>query len=256
MPDWKHYPAAIWRPRTERLRGVRDVDPVHPDQLLGIETQKARLLENTRRFVDGRGCNNALLWGSRGTGKSALVKSMLNVFSGQGLRMIQVDRDDLLDLPEIVDEIRGDSHRFVVFCDDLTFARGEPGYRALKTVLDGSIERPAANVAVYATSNRRHLMPEPADDNRASRLVEGEIHHGDAVEERLSLSDRFGLWLSFYPLKMDGYLAIVDSLFPDYPDRLALHDEARAFARTRGGHSGRTARQFFNHFRDRAGSTD
>ena len=242
--DWHAYRAAIWRPRSQTLRGVTAIDPVRLADLVGIDDQKAKLVANTRRFLEGGPANNALLWGSRGTGKSSLIKALANEYAQDGLRIVQIDRDDLLDLPEIVDEIRHEPRRFLVFCDDLTFEAGEPGYRALKTVLEGSVELPPDNLLVYATSNRRHLMPEPQSDNAQTRIRDGEIHYGDAVEERLSLSDRFGLWLSFYPFDLEHYLAIVDRHFPNHPDRPALHEAARQFALLRGSHSGRTARQF------------
>ena len=243
--DWNLTSAAVWRPRAGKLRPVRRMDPVRLEDLLGIDAQKAALVANTERFLDGRAANNALLWGSRGTGKSSLVKALLNAYGGSGLRIIEIDKDDLVDLPEIVDDIRELPQRFVIFCDDLSFEEGETGYKHLKSVLEGSIELPPENVLVYATSNRRHLIPEQASDNAGVRIVEGELHYGDTVEEKLSIADRFGLWLSFYPCSLDQYLAIVDSLFPDYQgDREALHLKARQFAQTRASRSGRAARQF------------
>ena len=200
--DWNLTSAAVWRPRAGKLRPVRRMDPVRLEDLLGIDAQKAALVANTERFLDGRAANNALLWGSRGTGKSSLVKALLNAYGGSGLRIIEIDKDDLVDLPEIVDDIRELPQRFVIFCDDLSFEEGETGYKHLKSVLEGSIELPPEN-------------------------------------------DRFGLWLSFYPCSLDQYLAIVDSLFPDYQgDREALHLKARQFAQTRASRSGRAARQF------------
>ncbi len=245
--DWKTTRAALWRTRIERLRPVHRVDPVVPDQLLGVERQKRALMENTERFLHGRGANNALLWGSRGTGKSSLIKSMLNAYAGQGLRMIEVDAVDLGDLPEIIDPLLDLPFRFVIFCDDLSFEQGDSRYKGLKRVLEGSLELPPENVLVYASSNRRHLLPEQASDNRDTRLVDTELHHSDAVEEKLSLSDRFGLWLSFYPISQPEYLEIVDFYFHDWTgDRNELHAEAIRFAQARGVRSGRVARQFFN----------
>ncbi len=245
--DWNKTLAAVWRPRKAYLRAIEHIDRTALDRLIGIDVQKRELLNNTQRFIDGAGANNALLWGSRGTGKSSLVKAVLNHFENQGLRLIQVDRNDLTELPEIVDEIRGLTQRFIVFCDDLTFDTGEASYRALKTVLDGSIEAPPTNVLVYATSNRRHLLPEFMSENQEARMVGEDLHLGDTTEEKLALSDRFGLWLSFYPVNWQGYLDIVDSYFPDYTgDRDALHEAAKQFAMVRGGtKSGRTAKQFF-----------
>lgn len=247
--DWNLTHAAVWRPRKEYLRPVRHIDPVRIDDLLGIDRQKAQLQRNTERLLAGLPANNALLWGSRGTGKSSLIKALLNAYHPRGLRLIQVDKDDLVNLPEIVDDIRELPQRFIVFCDDLSFESGEPAYKALKSVLEGSIEVPPANVLIYATSNRRHLLPEYLQDNQSAKLVGTEIHFGEAVEERISLSDRFGLCLSFYPVDQDEYLAIVDSYFADYHgDRAALHEAAKQFALLRGGRSGRVAKQFYNEY--------
>jgi uncharacterized protein len=190
-----------------------------------------------------------LLWGARGTGKSSLVKALLNEYKTQGLRLIQVDKHDVLDLPEIVDDIRELQYRFILLCDDISFEANESGYAALKSAIEGSIEQPPANVLIYATSNRRHLLPEYMHENLQAELVDGEIHHGDATEEKISLSERFGLWIGFYQTDMQQYLEIVDSYFPNYRgDRAALHAAARDFALVRGAHSGRTAKQFFNSF--------
>ncbi|MFA5494189.1 MAG: ATP-binding protein [Porticoccaceae bacterium] len=243
--DWSDTIAAVWRPRTGALRPVRRMDPVRLEDLLGIDGQKQALVANTEKFLAGETANNALLWGSRGTGKSSLIKALLNGYGGRGLRVIEIDKDDLVDLPEIVDDIRELPQRFVIFCDDLSFEEGETGYKHLKSVLEGSIELPPENVLVYATSNRRHLIPERQSENSGVRIVDGELHYGDTVEEKLSLADRFGLWLSFYPCSMAQYLAIVDSLFPDYEgDRDSLHLKAKQFAQTRASRSGRAAKQF------------
>ena len=248
--DWNTTNAAIWRHHRQALRAVRELDPIRLDGLVGVDRQKKELVRNTERFLAGRPANNVLLWGSRGTGKSSLIKALLNEYAARGLRLIEVDKDDLLYLPEIVDAIRDLPQRFIVFCDDLSFEAGERNYKALKTVLEGSIELPPRNVLIYATSNRRHLMPEYMEENRASGLQDGELHYADSIEEKISLSDRFGLWLSFYPSNQDDYLALVDSYFSDYRgDRGTLHAEALRFAQTRGGtRSGRTARQFYNYY--------
>lgn len=247
--DWHQVEAAIWEPHSASLRAVKRIDPIRLDQLIGLDQQKSALLENTRRFLAGEPANNVLLWGARGTGKSSLLKAAFNAFRDQGLRLIQVDRDDLAALPRIVAGIRDLPHRFLVYCDDLSFAEHERGYRQLKTVLEGSIELPPENLRIYATSNRRHLLPEAMRDNLETRVEDGEIHYGDAVEEKISLSDRFGLWLSFYSGSHAHYLEIVDSLFqgPDI-DREALHEAALLFAASRGSRSGRTAQQFFNQY--------
>jgi len=246
--DWNRTHAALWRAHRQALRAVRHLDPIRLEQLIGVERQKQALVQNSERFLAGLPANNALLWGARGTGKSSLVKALLNAYAARGLRLIEVDKDDLRYLPEIVDDIRELPQRFIVFCDDLSFEAGERDYKALKSVLEGSIELPPDNVLVYATSNRRHLMPESMQDNLASGLVEGELHYADAIEEKISLSDRFGLWLSFYPATQEEYLAMVDSYFTGYRgDRAALHRAALQFAQSKGGaRSGRTARQFFN----------
>ncbi|MDX1803076.1 MAG: ATP-binding protein [Alcanivorax sp.] len=246
--DWRSTPAAIWRGRRRALRAIAHPDPVRLEDLLGIDTQKARLIQNTERFLAGQPCNHVLLWGSRGTGKSSVVKALLNSYHRQGLRVIQVDKDDLVDLPEIVDDIRERRQRFIVYCDDLSFEDGENQYKHLKTVLEGSLELPPENVRIYATSNRRHLVPEYLKDNAQSQVVDREIHHGDVVEERISLADRFGLGLSFYPISEAQYFAIVDHLFGAVADRPQLHVRARRFSMEKGVRSGRTARQFYNQF--------
>jgi predicted AAA+ superfamily ATPase len=246
--DWNSTHAALWRHHRQALRAVRLLDPIALEQLVGIERQKLALVRNTERFLNRQPANNTLLWGARGTGKSSLIKALLNSYASHGLRLVEVDKDDLVYLPEIVDEIFNLPQRFIVFCDDLSFEAGEHGYKALKSVLEGSIELPPDNVRVYATSNRRHLMPETMQDNLASGLVEGELHYADAVEEKISLSDRFGLWLSFYPASQEEYLAMIDSYFPAYAgEREELHRAALQFAQSKGGsRSGRTAKQFFN----------
>lgn len=250
--DWQKTNAAVWRSRKGYLRPIAHIDQIGFDQLVGIEEQKQALVRNTERFLNGVGANNALLWGSRGTGKSSLIKAILNRYKDKGLRLIQVDRNDLIELPEIVDDIRELPLHFIVFCDDLTFESGEASYRALKSVLDGSIEAPPENVLIYATSNRRHLLPETMTENQEARLVGDDLHLGDTIEEKLALSDRFGLWLSFYPVNWQGYLEIVDSYFRDYRgDRTALHEAAKHFAMARGGtKSGRAAMQFYQTFSD------
>ena len=211
--DWRTLPAAIWRGRTASLRPVQHPDPVRLDDLLGIDEQKRKIIQNTERFLAGQPCNHVVLWGSRGTGKSSIVKALLNAYAPRGLRVIEVDKDDLHDLPEIVDDIRDRSQRFIIYCDDLSFEDGENQYKHLKSVLEGSLELPPENVRIYATSNRRHLLPEYMKDTAQSQVVGREIHHGDAVEEKISLADRFGLGLSFYPISEPQFFEIVDHLF-------------------------------------------
>lgn len=247
--DWNTTRAALWRGHRTELRAVRNIDPIRLDDLLGIERQKQALLHNTERFVAGQPANHALLWGARGTGKSSLIKALLNGFHGNGLRLVEIDRDELIHLPEIVDEIRETPWRFILFCDDLSFDNGERSYRSLKSILEGSIELPPENVRIYATSNRRHLVPETMQENRDSGIINGELHYADAVEEKISLADRFGLTLSFYSIDQEEYLAIIDHYFSGYDgDREQLHLAARQFAQAKGGRSGRTARQFYNAF--------
>ncbi|MGR8940119.1 MAG: ATP-binding protein [Gammaproteobacteria bacterium] len=247
--DWHTTYAAIWRQNKEYLRPVARLDTIRLQDLVGIDTQKRQLIENTERFLASKPANNALLWGARGTGKSSLIKALLNAYRDFGLRIIEVDKQDLVYLPEIVDDIRDQPQRFLIYCDDLSFETRDSRYKSLKSVLEGSLELPPENVLVYATSNRRHLLPERMSDNLDTRLQDGEVHYSDAVEEQISLSDRFGLWLAFYPHSTQTYLDIVDSYFSSYDgDREALHQAALDFAQKRAAKSGRTARQFFNVF--------
>jgi len=247
--DWQQVKAAVWRHQIGGLKPIYAIDTISLSALVGIEPQKSALVHNTERFLAGLPANNALLWGARGTGKSSLVKALLNAYYEQGLRIIEVFKTDLANLPEIVDEIRDLPQKFIIYCDDFSFEANDASYIVLKTVLEGSIEAAPDNVLLYATSNRRHLLPETMQDNLNSTIVDGELHYADAIEEKISLSDRFGLWLSFYPSSLPDYLEIVDSYFPDYSgDKEALHEAALRFARTRGSRSGRTAKQFFNAF--------
>lgn len=243
--DWDAL-AFRWR-RPGYLQAVRHPQLLDPDALLGIERQKDLLARNTEQFVRGLPANNALLWGSRGTGKSSLIRAMLEQFSGQGLRLIEVERRDLADLPEIVEPLYEREERFVIFSDDLSFEADDPSYKALKATLDGSVAAAPDNVLIYATSNRRHLLPEYQRDNLDSRSVDGEIHHGEAVEEKISLSERFGLWLAFHPFRQDDYLAIVFHTLQRMKapfDAEAVRPEALRFALERGSRSGRVAAQF------------
>jgi predicted AAA+ superfamily ATPase len=250
-PDWRHVVACRWRRQNGRpghLAPVRKIHPIHLADLVDIDDQKARIVANTRQFLAGKPANNALLTGARGSGKSSLVKALINEFSGQGLRLIEVDKEDLLDLAGIVDRIAGNPEKFLVFCDDLSFESGENVYKALKSVLDGSIAAPPDNVLIYATSNRRHLMPEYFADNLESTRMEGEIHPGEAVEEKISLSERFGLWISFYPFDQEAYLDIVAHWLESFgfsPKTIAAAErEALNWALGRGSRSGRVAWQF------------
>ena len=250
--NWNETYAAIWRQQKHHLRSVSSMDSVSLNSLIGIDRQKDELVNNTERFIAGKPVNNALLWGARGTGKSSLIKAILNEFKSNGLRLIEVFKNDLHNLPDIVDEIRDLPQKFIVYCDDFSFEENENTYMALKTVLEGSIELPPKNVILYATSNRRHLMPEYMQDNLDTKVVNGELHYSDAVEEKISLSDRFGLWLSFYTPNIEGYLKIVDSYFPDFKgSREELHEAAKLFSATRASKSGRTAKQFYNYYAEK-----
>jgi predicted AAA+ superfamily ATPase len=259
QPDWEGATAFRWRRRQNhgRLQAVPRVHAIRLTDLCDVDEQKARLDQNTRQFLDGRLANNVLLSGARGTGKSSLVKALLDAYGSRGLRLIEVDKDDLMDLPDIIEMVQSRPERFILFCDDLSFESNEPGYKALKSVLDGSVAAVPDNVLIYATSNRRHLMPEYHDENLQVRHVGGELHPGEAVEEKVSLSDRFGLWLSFYPFSQDQYLTIVQhwlSVFGVPQARIdASRQEALQWALLRGARSGRVAWQFA---RDYAGRSD
>jgi hypothetical protein len=247
-PDWKASVAFRWRKKNGRgaLEPVRHPHAIAFSDLKDIDEQKKRLRENTEQFVSGRPANNVLLTGARGTGKSSLVKAALNEFAKKGLRLIEVDKADLADLADIVDLVAGRKERFVVFCDDLSFEASEPGYKTLKVALDGSIAGSTANLLIYATSNRRHLMPEFMRENLEARHVEGEIHPGEATEEKISLSERFGLWLSFYPFDQEQYLDIATHWVESLGGRAneEMRRAALLWALERGSRSGRVAWQF------------
>ncbi len=258
-PDWSAK-AFRWRRRQGRgfLEAVRHPHRIRLDDLKEVDEQKARIEQNTRQFVVGRSANNVLLTGARGTGKSSLIKAVLHKFSAKGLRLIEVDKHDLADLAEIVDLIAERPERFIVFCDDLSFESSEPGYIALKSVLDGSIAGMPANLLIYATSNRRHLMPEAMAENlQTTRTDNGEIHPGETTEEKVSLSERFGLWLSFYPFDQDAYLAICRQWLQTFGLTARQAEDARGealqWALTRGSRSGRVAWQFARDFAGRTG---
>jgi predicted AAA+ superfamily ATPase len=250
-PDWSAAIAFRYRKRggSGWIEPVRHVATIRLDALVEVEPQKERLLRNTRQFVDGFGANNVLLTGARGTGKSSLIKACLNEFAERGLRLIEVDKADLVDLPDIVDLVAERPERFIVFCDDLSFDEGEPGYKALKSILDGTISQASDNVLIYATSNRRHLLPEYMKENLSYQHLEnGEVHPGEVVEEKISLSERFGLWVSFYPFSQDEYLAIVAQWLRGFGvDEAAIaaaRQESLVWALERGSRSGRVAFQF------------
>jgi predicted AAA+ superfamily ATPase len=257
-PDWNASIAFRYRKRNGRslLEPVRQVARIALSDLKEVEPQKERLLRNTEQFVSGRAANNVLLTGARGTGKSSLIKACLNAFSGQGLRLIEVDKADLVDLPDLVDLVAERPERFVIFCDDLSFDEGEAGYKALKSMLDGSVSAAGDNVLIYATSNRRHLLPEYMKENLSyQHTADGEVHPGEVIEEKISLSERFGLWVSFYPFSQEEYLAIAAQWLRHFgvPEAAiaAARQECLVWALERGSRSGRVAYQFARDFSGR-----
>ncbi|MDQ5910039.1 MAG: uncharacterized protein QG599_2134 [Pseudomonadota bacterium] len=249
-PDWGQWRACRWRRfgQSGYLQLVRHPHQLRLADLCCIDRQKAALDLNVRQFLAGRPFNHVLLWGARGAGKSSLIKAVLNEYADQGLRLIEVDKQDLLDLPDIVEPLFDRPERFLLYCDDLSFEAHDPSYKALKAMLDGSISIAPDNVLLCATSNRRHLLPEYQRENEDARLIEGELHHGEAVEEKISLSERFGLWLSFHPFSQEDYLAIVAHWLEQlaWPAGLdeATRQAALQWALQRGSRSGRVAWQF------------
>ncbi len=239
--DWRSTIAAVWRSNRHYLKPIVNIDLVDPESLLGIDEQKTAIYKNTENFLRGKPSNHVLLWGARGVGKSSLIKAILTRYHVYGLRMIQIPKDDLHLLQDITDDLHDNQHKFIVFCDDLTFDEGQCEYRQLKSMMEGTLEKPPANILIYATSNRRYLMPTPESPNPTSKCDEG-------YEERLSLADRFGLSLAFASMTEDVYLQIIDRLFKGRGiDPNTLHEEALRFAAERGSKSGRVARQFYNH---------
>ena len=255
-PDWTASVAYRYRKRSSghgALEPVRHLGTMRLTDLKEIEDQKDKIQRNTEQFVRGKPANNVLLTGSRGTGKSSLIKACLNEYSARGLRLIEVDKADLTDLPDIVDVVSGLPKKFIVFCDDLSFEEGEPGYKALKSILDGSVAAATPNVLIYATSNRRHLLPEYMTENLTyTHSEDGEVHPGEVVEEKISLSERFGLWVSFYPFSQDEYLTIVaqwlSSFGVDAETISAARPASLVWALERGSRSGRVAYQFARDF--------
>jgi predicted AAA+ superfamily ATPase len=255
-PDWTL--AIAWRYRKRStghgvLEPVRHVSNMGLADLQEIDGQKEKMQRNTEQFVRGLPANNVLLTGARGTGKSSLIKACLNAYSVQGLRLIEVDKSDLVDLPDIVDVVAGRPEKFMIFCDDLSFEDGEPGYKALKSILDGSVAASTPNVLIYATSNRRHLLPEYMKDNLSyTHTDDGEVHPGEVIEEKISLSERFGLWVSFYPFSQDEYLTIVTQWMASLGASPSVIESARpealVWALERGSRSGRVAYQFARDF--------
>jgi predicted AAA+ superfamily ATPase len=260
-PDWSK--AVAWRYRKRSsghgaLEPVRHVAGMTLDDLQEIDDQKEKMQRNIAQFVQGRPANNVLLTGARGTGKSSLIKACLNHYAPQGLRLIEVDKDDLTDLPDLIEVVAGRPEKFMVYCDDLSFEDGEPGYKALKSILDGSVAAATPNVLICATSNRRHLLPEYMSENLTYKHTpDGEVHPGEGVEEKISLSERFGLWISFYPFSQDEYLTIAAQWLGALGASPAQIEEARPaallWALERGSRSGRVAYQFARDFMGRLG---
>jgi len=251
-PDWSESIAFRYRRRSSGqgvISAVHHVGAMNLADLKEIDQQKEKIQRNTAQFVRGATANNVLLTGARGTGKSSLIRACLHAYADQGLRLIEVDKADLVDLPDIVEIVAARPEKFIVFCDDLSFDEGEPGYKALKSVLDGSVAAATANVLVYATSNRRHLLPEYMSENLTyTHTPEGEVHPGEVVEEKISLSERFGLWVSFYPFTQDEYLHIaaqwLQVLGVPAAEIESSRPDALLWALERGSRSGRVARQF------------
>lgn len=258
-PDWGASIAFRYRRRSSGqgvIAPIQHVGAMGLDDLQEIDPQKEKIVRNTEQFVDGRPANNVLLTGARGTGKSSLIRACLHAFAEQGLRLIEVDKAELVDLPDIVDLVALRPEKFIIFCDDLSFDDGEPGYKALKSVLDGSVAAATPNVLVYATSNRRHLLPEYMAENQTyTHTEDGEVHPGEVVEEKISLSERFGLWVSFYPFNQEEYLHIVAQWLHAYGfsfDQIAtVRHDALLWALERGSRSGRVAAQFARDFAGR-----
>ncbi len=251
-PDWSASMAYRYRRRSSghgSLEPVKHIGRMALSDLKEIDDQKEKIQRNTEQFVHGKPANNVLLTGARGTGKSSLIRACLNEYSARGLRLIEVDKADLTDLPDIVDVVSDLPEKFIVFCDDLSFEEGEPGYKALKSILDGSVAAATPNVLIYATSNRRHLLPEYMKENLTyTHTDDGEVHPGEVIEEKISLSERFGLWVSFYPFSQDEYLTIVAQWLSSFGVDKAAIEAARpaslVWALERGSRSGRVAYQF------------
>ena len=261
-PDWRASIAFRYRKRSNGhgvLEPVKHVATLSLDDLKEIDVQKEKIQRNTLQFINGLPANNVLLTGARGTGKSSLIKACLQTYAPNGLRLIEVDKQDMVDLPDIIDVVASRPEKFIIFCDDLSFEEGEPGYKALKSILDGTVAAATPNVLIYATSNRRHLLPEYMKDNLSySHTSDGEVHPGEVIEEKISLSERFGLWVSFYPFSQEAYLLIVDqwlsSLGVPHDLIAKARPEALVWALERGSRSGRVAFQFARDFAGRLGA--
>lgn len=260
--DWSESAAAVWLPGRWRgqLHSVEGIATTGLGDLLHIDRQKQQLVDNTRQFVAGFPANNALLWGARGTGKSSLIAALVQEFFNHGLRVVEIGKDALADLNTVVQQLANQPYKFILFCDDLSFEATDPSYKILKSALEGSIVAGAANVVIYATSNRRHLLPERMSDNQQARMVDEELHQSEATEEKVSLSDRFGLWLSFYPVKQEAYLDMATHWVVTLAKEFGAQDQSWAsdleeyraaalrWALARGVRSGRTAQHFARHW--------
>jgi len=261
-PDWRASIAFRYRKRSNGhgvLEPVKHVATLSLNDLKEIDIQKEKIQRNTLQFINGLPANNVLLTGARGTGKSSLIKACLQTYAPNGLRLIEVDKQNMVDLPDIIDVVASRPEKFIIFCDDLSFEEGEPGYKALKSILDGTVAAATPNVLIYATSNRRHLLPEYMKDNLSySHTSDGEVHPGEVIEEKISLSERFGLWVSFYPFSQEAYLLIVDqwlsSLGVPHDLIAKARPEALVWALERGSRSGRVAFQFARDFAGRLGA--
>ncbi len=240
-----------------RLQPVRKLSGIRLDDLQCLDRQIEAIRRNTEQFVNGLPANNVLLWGPRGTGKSSLIKATLNEYADRGLRLIEVEKHHLVDLPDIAELLHGEEGYFIIYCDDLSFESNDPSYKALKVILDGSVSDTPDNILIYATSNRRHLMPEYMSDNQQSKMVEGELHLSEAIEEKISLSERFGVWLSFHPFNQEQYLSIVDhwidKLTGGEEEAEVMHKAALKWALEHGSRSGRVAWQFARDWTGRKG---
>lgn len=249
--DWQRYEAAIFRARKESLKPVEEIDELYFKDLLGLDRQKEALYQNTLNFIEGKEAHHSLLWGAKGCGKSSLVRAVFCELKHKNLRLVELCKDDLSFLVDIIDELRKESYNFIIFCDDLSFEENDNTYKFLKPLLDGSIEKIPSNILFYASSNRRHLLKEKQSDNDEVSFSNADLHLGDSIDEKLSLSDRFGLWISFYQGNFDEYLNIVDFYFKDFKgDKKELHAKAKEFSMLRASRSGRTAKQFFIAFKD------
>ena len=255
--NWDETPAGIWRSHSGTMHPIKHLDNVSLNQLIGIDRQKAELVQNTERFLAHKPASNALMWGARGTGKSSLVKALLNRYMDTGLRVIEIGKASLITLPEIVDSIRELPQRFIVYCDDLSFDEGDKSYKPLKSVFEGSVEASPNNVVIYATSNRPNLFATSPGDHNVTKEIGGELFYADDSEEKKSFSDRFGIWLKFHPITKKDYLNIIDNLFEHFVgDREGLHKAAIEFGDTRENHNGRTAIHFYERFYDYQTNTD